>query len=69
MLHEKGFLQLFFANDFTPFSLRDSLPEVQQKRWHLDHVSFGHDIETAYLLMDASQKLMDIEPNDVTLKK
>jgi len=69
MLHEKGYLQLFFSQDFKPFSLRDSLPEVQQRRWHLDHVSYGHDIETAYLLMDASLKLMDKEPNEVTLKK
>lgn len=69
MTHEKGYLQLFFANDFTPFSLRDSLPEVQQKRWNLDHVSYGHDIETAYLLMDASLKLMDKEPKDELLKK
>ncbi len=69
MTHEKGYLQLFFSNDFKPFSLRDSLPEVQQKRWHLDHVSYGHDIETAYLLMDASLKLMDKEPNDAKLKK
>lgn len=69
MTHEKGYLQLFFANDFTPFSLRDSLPEVQQKRWNLDHVSYGHDIETAFLLMDASQKLMDKEPKDELLKK
>ena len=69
MTHEKGYLQLFFANDFTPFSLRDSLPEVQQKRWNLDHVSYGHDIETAFLLMDASQKLMDKEPEDELLKK
>jgi mannobiose 2-epimerase len=69
MTHENGYLQLFFANDFTPFSLRDSLPEVQQKRWHLDHVSYGHDIETAYLLMDASLKLMDKEPKDELLKK
>jgi mannobiose 2-epimerase len=69
MTHEKGYLQLFFSNDFKPFSLRDSLPEVQQKRWNLDHVSYGHDIETAYLLMDASLKLMDKEPNDAKLKK
>lgn len=69
MTHEKGYLQLFFSADFTPFSLRDSLPEVQQKRWHLDHVSYGHDIETAYLLMDASLKLMDKEPKDELLKK
>jgi mannobiose 2-epimerase len=69
MLHEKGYLQLFFSNDFIPFSLRDSLPEVQRKWWHLDHVSFGHDIETAYLLMDASLKLLEKEPENVTLKK
>ena len=69
MTHEKGYLQLFFASDFIPFSLRDSLPEVQQKRWNLDHVSYGHDIETAFLLMDASQKLMEKEPKDELLKK
>jgi len=33
---------------------RDSSEEAIRQHIHEDHVSFGHDIETAYLLMEAS---------------
>lgn len=53
----KGYLTLFLTPDFTPVSFRDSTEEVIRSHHYLDHVSFGHDVETAYLLMEASHAL------------
>lgn len=57
MTDSRGFLNLFFEADWTHRSYRDSTDEVRKKNIHLDHVSFGHDIETAWLLMDAATVL------------
>lgn len=53
----KGNLVLFFQPDWTPISFRDSSEAVVLKHRNLDHVSFGHDVETAYLMLEASQVL------------
>lgn len=53
----KGNLVLFFQPDWTPVSFRDSSEAVVLKHRNLDHVSFGHDVETAYLMLEASQTL------------
>jgi mannobiose 2-epimerase len=53
----KGYLNLFFKTDWTPVSFRDSSEEVILKHKGLNHVSFGHDVETAYLMLEASQAL------------
>jgi mannobiose 2-epimerase len=53
----KGNLVLFFQPDWTPVSFRDSSYAVIIKHRNLDHVSFGHDVETAYLLLEASHTL------------
>lgn len=54
---KKGYMMLFFKRDWTPVSFRDANRDVQEKNFDLDHVSFGHDIETAYLLLEASHAL------------
>lgn len=54
---EKGYMNLFFLQDWTPVSYRDSSDEVRAHNYYFDHVSFGHDIETAYLLLEASETL------------
>lgn len=54
---DKGYLTLFLARDWTPLSYRDSTAEVRDANYRLDHVSFGHDVETAYLMMEASHVL------------
>ncbi|MDW3649222.1 MAG: AGE family epimerase/isomerase [Bacteroidia bacterium] len=53
--HEKGYMRLHFWEDWTPLSYRDSTQESRENNHYLDHVSFGHDIETAYLLLEAEE--------------
>lgn len=53
----RGNLTLFFQPDWTPVSYRDSGRAAILKHRNLDHVSFGHDVETAYLLLEASNAL------------
>lgn len=53
----KGSLTLFLQRDWTPVSFRDSAKNVILKHKSLDHVSFGHDIETAFLMLEASHTL------------
>ena len=54
---QKGYLQLFFTYDWKPVSYRDSSKDVIMQHKNLDHVSFGHDVETAYLMQEASEAL------------
>ncbi len=54
---DKGYMVLFFGRDWTPVSYRDSSPEIRGRNYEFDHVSFGHDVETAYLMLEASDVL------------
>ncbi|MEO6289319.1 MAG: AGE family epimerase/isomerase [Ginsengibacter sp.] len=54
---KKGYLILFFQPDWTPVSFRDFAEASILQHRNLDHVSFGHDIETAYLMLEASHAL------------
>lgn len=53
----EGYLILFLTPDWKPISFRDSPEEVIMKHHQLNHVSFGHDVETAYLMLEASHVL------------
>ncbi|GAA4322694.1 cellobiose 2-epimerase [Mucilaginibacter gynuensis] len=63
----KGYLNLFFQPDWTHVSTRDSTDESILKHRYLDHVSFGHDVETAYLMLEASH-VLEIHNDTVTMK-
>jgi mannobiose 2-epimerase len=67
IVDEKGSLVLFFQPDWTPVSFRDSSEAVIMKHRNLDHVSFGHDVETAYLMLEASHAV-GITDNKRTLE-
>jgi mannobiose 2-epimerase len=54
---DPGYLTLFAQADWTPVSYRDSSAAAREKNHHLDHVSFGHDVETAYLMLEAADAL------------
>jgi mannobiose 2-epimerase len=53
----KGYLQLFFYPDWKPVSNAAEPRDVILSRRNLDHVSFGHDVETAFLMMEAAEAL------------
>lgn len=64
----KGYLQLFLNQDLSPLSFRDSTEEVRKRRWTLDHISYGHDVETAYLMLEASE-IAGLKNDTLTLQK
>jgi cellobiose epimerase len=53
----KGYLNLFFKPDWKHVSFNNSSREVIEKNIRLDHISFGHDYETAFLMLEASYAL------------
>lgn len=63
----KGYLTLFLHPDWTPVSFTDSTEEVITRHHQLDHVSFGHDVETAYLMLEASH-VLGIHNDTTTLR-
>src|SRR5437762_1320809 len=67
MIGNKGYLTLFFQPDWTPVSIRDSSDAYIMMRHGLDYVSFGHNVETSYLLLEASHTL-SIKNDTTTLR-
>jgi endoglucanase len=63
----RGNLTLFFKPDWTPVSYLDSSRSAIMQHRGLDHVSFGHDVETAYLMLEASHALGNVS-DPVTLR-
>ena len=64
--NQEGYMSLFYTIDLQPISYRDS----SVMHWNYDHVSFGHDIETAFLILDASWSLKKDDPTtDVVTKR
>ncbi|HJX71798.1 MAG TPA: AGE family epimerase/isomerase, partial [Bacteroidales bacterium] len=57
MVSHYGYLRLYFYRDWSPVLYADSAEKVQRMNIAIDHVSFGHDIETAYLILEASSAL------------
>jgi len=57
MVNPGGYLHLYFEKDWTPIVNRAQGRDYVLDNLRHDHVSFGHDIETAYLLVDAAEKL------------
>lgn len=66
--HPKGYLQLYLNEDLSPVSYRDSAEDVRQKNWQYDHISFGHDVEIAFLMLEASE-IAGLEHDTITLRK
>ncbi len=64
---EKGYMRLYFNRDWTHISQQDSGSAGAANRSRLDSVSFGHDVETAYLMLEASDALM-LKNDEATLK-
>ncbi|NQT26837.1 AGE family epimerase/isomerase [candidate division KSB1 bacterium] len=67
MITSDGYLMLYFQPDWTPLSFRDSTESTQRKNLFVDHITFGHDIETAYLLYETAHAL-GMEKDERTLR-
>ena len=63
----RGSLSLFLQPDWTPVSFADSSEAVALGHRNLDHISFGHDVETAYLMLEASHVLR-LKDDTTTMK-
>ena len=63
---DRGYMVLFFKSDWTPVSFRNASAGVRERNYEFDHVSFGHDVETAYLMLEASE-VLGIKNDTVTL--
>jgi mannobiose 2-epimerase len=57
MVTAQGYLRLFFRQDWAPVSFRDAPSKTRSQHHALNHVSFGHDCQTAFLLLEASYTL------------
>jgi mannobiose 2-epimerase len=64
---DKGYMNLFFKQDWTPVSFKNSDEETRRENYEFDHVSFGHDVETAYLMLEASE-VLGTENDSLTLR-
>ena len=62
---EKGYMNLFFRQNWTPVYYTDDQYKGGSKVYLFDYVSFGHDIETAYLMLEASEAI-GIENDTIT---
>jgi mannobiose 2-epimerase len=55
--HPDGYLRLFFSADWQAISHRDRGREFIIANSARDHVTLGHDVETAYLMLEAAEAL------------
>ena len=67
IVNDRNHMDLFFTADWTPVSYRNTDREtIMQHAW-IDHISFGHDIEIAFLLLEAAE-LLDIHDEETVAK-
>ena len=62
---DKGYMNLFFRRDWSPVLYTDKTYSGGRNKHLFDHVSFGHDIETAFLLLEAAEAI-GIESDEST---
>ncbi|MEX0660611.1 MAG: AGE family epimerase/isomerase [Balneolaceae bacterium] len=67
MVTEEGYLKLYFTDDWSHLSYRDSTEAEIRENINRDHVTPGHDIETAFLLLEAAHAL-GMEEDSVTIE-
>ncbi|MCF8359083.1 MAG: AGE family epimerase/isomerase [Prolixibacteraceae bacterium] len=57
MVQPDSSLKLYFTSNWEPINHSKKPKHYIQKNIYNDHISFGHNIETAYLIIDAAETL------------
>jgi mannobiose 2-epimerase len=53
-IHPDGYLQLYFYPDWTLVPDRTMEAAAGGDHWYTQHITYGHDVETAYLLLETA---------------
>ncbi|MDQ8179076.1 AGE family epimerase/isomerase [Pelagicoccus sp. SDUM812005] len=64
-VQEPAYLHLIFDREWRKLSFRDEGRESVMRHRFVDHVSWGHDVETAFLMLEAAELLYG-EPGERT---
>ncbi len=70
MVTPDGYLKLYYSRNWVAVSNRDSSEKYIRQQIESDHISFGHNIETAFLIIDASKTLYGkVDPVSLKIAK
>ena len=56
-VHPDGYLQLYFYPDWTLVPEEEMARRSPKDHWYTQHFTYGHDVETAFLLMETAHVL------------
>jgi mannobiose 2-epimerase len=56
-VHPDGYLKLYFQADWSHFSPEPDLVGPERMTWFFEHFTYGHDVETAFLLLETAHVL------------
>lgn len=57
MINDEGYLHLFFDEKLIPYVCNKNELDITNEDILLDHISFGHNYETSFLMLEASHAL------------